>query len=60
MKICIPKVSYVLISCGKAAYPAIDQGTMNDQTLLLKDLEVAPGVVDSLLELVTSCLARVS
>jgi len=38
----------------RAANPVIDQGTKIDQNFLLKDLEVVPGVVDYLLELVTT------
>jgi len=37
----------------RAASAVIDQGTRIDQNFLLKDLEVAPGVVDCLMELVT-------
>jgi len=46
-------VRNVEITC-RAANPVIDQGTRIDQNFLLKDLEVAPDVVDYLLELVTT------
>ena len=57
--VCIDLLSE--IPC-RAANPVIDQGTRIDQNFSIEDLEVEPGVVDSLSEPVTtlSCQSRLN